>query len=139
MKVTLDERSIQSISLFQRITGAHIVDSILEDDTIYFVVKKGQYGMSVGKNGERIKKAEGLFNKKIRIFEHADTLEEFLKNAIPEAKKIDIKSETVEISVSNKERSKVLGKNGERVKILNQLIERLYGKKPLKILAPVRL
>jgi transcription termination/antitermination protein NusA len=139
MKVTLNEESIQTINFFQKLTGASVLDSIIEEDTIYFVVKKGQYGMAVGKSGERIKRAENMFKKKIRILEHGDTMEEFVKNAIREAKKIEIKGDAIQISLSGRDRAKVLGKGGEKVKILNRFIEHLYEKKTVKILAPIRL
>ncbi|MBS3054080.1 MAG: NusA-like transcription termination signal-binding factor [Candidatus Aenigmarchaeota archaeon] len=139
MKVILDEQTIQSISFFQKLTGASIIDSVTDEDTLYFVVDKGQYGMAVGRSGEKIRKAEALFKKRIRIFEYADTVEDFLKNAIPEAKKIASKDEAIEITISNHDRPKVIGRSGGKIKILNNLIERLYSKKNIRILTPMRL
>ncbi|MBI4018911.1 MAG: NusA-like transcription termination signal-binding factor [Candidatus Aenigmarchaeota archaeon] len=139
MKVILDEQTIQSISFFQKLTGAYVIDSMTDEDTLYFVVDKGQYGMAVGKSGEKIKKAEALFKKRIRIFEYADTVEDFLKNAIPEAKKIAAKDDAVEININGHDRPKVIGRNGGKIKILNNLIERLYSKKNIKLLTPMRL
>ncbi|HLD83579.1 MAG TPA: NusA-like transcription termination signal-binding factor [archaeon] len=139
MKVILDEQTIQSISFFQKLTGASVIDSLTDEDALYFVVDKGQYGMAVGKSGEKIKKAEGLFNKRIRIFEYADTVEDFLKGAIPESRKITVKDDAIEISVNGHDRPKVIGRNGGKIKILNNLIERLYSKKNIKLVTPMRM
>ena len=68
MKVTLDAQTIQSMNFFQNMTGSSVVDCITEGDGLYFVVAKGQYGLSVGKHGAKIKKAESLFKKSIKVF-----------------------------------------------------------------------
>ena len=72
MKVTLDQNMIQSISLFQNLTGSSVVDAIMDGDEIYFVVAQGSYGATVGKGGVKIKNAERVFKRLFEVVEHAE-------------------------------------------------------------------
>src|SRR3989338_8142472 len=95
MKVKLDTQLIQTINYFQNMTGSSIIDCISESDEIYFVVAKGQYGLSVGRGGSKIRNAEKMLKKNIRIFEYSEKPEEFIKNAIPETQEIIMKEDGV--------------------------------------------
>ena len=132
MKVTLDQQAIQTISLFQNITGSSVVDSI-SDDEIYFVIAEGQFGMAIGKNGSKIKKAEKIFKKPIRIFEYAASAEEFIRKIVPDALEIKKSNEEMNIKVKPTDRSRVIGKGGKNIKIINQFLSRLYGIKEMKV------
>ena len=133
MKVTLDADTIQSMNFFQNMTGSSVVDCIAEEDGLYFVVAKGQYGLSVGKHGAKIKNAERLFKKSIRVFEYSDNLEEFLKNALPEAQDITVKGKAVEVKVRKSDRAKVIGKAGKNINIIKRFLKRLFDVDDLKI------
>ena len=132
MKVTLDQQAIQTISLFQNITGSSVVDSIT-DEELYFVIAEGQFGMAVGKNGSKIKKAENVFKKPIRIFEYASTAEEFIRKIVPDAQEIKKTGEEITVKVKPADRSRVIGKGGKNIKIINQFLSRLYGIKEMKV------
>ena len=133
MKVKLDAQLIQTINYFQNMTGSSIIDCISESDEIYFVVAKGQYGLSVGRGGSKIRNAEKMLKKNIRIFEYSEKPEEFIKNAIPETQEIIMKEDGIEVRIKQQDRAKVIGKAGKNVKIINRFLERLYGKNNLKV------
>ena len=132
MKVVLASKTIQSISYFQNLTGSSVIDC-LEDDTIYFVVAKGQYGLTVGKGGEKIKNAERIFRKPIKVIEYAEDPVTFIKNMIPFASDVEIKNNFLEIKVKPNERSKVIGKQGKNVKAINKFLKRLFNLEGLKV------
>lgn len=133
MKVKLNEQTIKSINLFQNITGSSVVDCIHEKDEIYFVVASGQYGISVGKHGSKIKNAERLFKKNIYVFEYSPDLEHFIKNLIPESQEIEIDSTGIKVKVRNSDKPKVIGKAGKNIKIINRFLERLFDVDSLKV------
>ena len=133
MKVKLDTQLIQTISYFQNMTGSSVIDCISERDEIYFVVAKGHYGLSVGKGGIKIKNAEKMLKKNIRIFEYSENAEEFIKNAIPETQEIIMKDDGIEVRIKQQDRAKVIGKAGKNIKILNRFLERLYSLGNLKV------
>ena len=133
MKVTLDQNAIQSISLFQNLTGSSVVDAISEGDEIYFVIAQGQYGSTVGKNGSKIKNAERVFKKNIKVFEYSETLEEFIKNIIPSVQEFSIKEKIVMVKIKPTDKAKVIGKGGKNVKIINKFLQRLFDMEELKV------
>jgi len=133
MKVTLDQNAIQSMNIFQTLTGASVVDSISEDDEIYFVIAQGQYGSTVGKNGSKIKNAERVFKKNIKVFEYAETLEDFVKNVIPGMQEFSLKDNVITVKIKPSERARVIGKNGRNIKVINKFLQRLFDIEALKI------
>ena len=133
MKVVLATKTIQSINFFQNLTGSSVIDCIDEDNMLYFVVAKGQYGLTVGKGGEKIKNAEKVFRKPIKVIEYADDAVSFIKNVVPSATDIIVKDNFVEIKIKPNERSKVIGKQGKNIKVINKFLKRLFSLEGLKI------
>src|SRR3989338_2255385 len=109
MKVKLDTQLIQTINYFQNMTGSSVIDCINEEGEIYFVVAKGHYGLSVGRGGAKIRNAEKMLKKNIRIFEYSENAEEFIKNAIPETQEIIMKDDGIEVRIKQQDRAKVIG------------------------------
>ena len=133
MKVTLDTDAIKTISLFQSITGAVVKDYAETEDDMYFVVREGEYGLAVGKDGSKIKRAENIFKKSIKVFEYSDNLEQFVRNLIPEAQQISIKNKSIRVRIAASDRAKVIGKGGSRVKVLESFLARLHDVTDFKV------
>lgn len=133
MKVTLDKQTIESINIFQNMTGSSVIDCINEEDEIYFVVAEGQYGLSVGKGGSKIRNAENVFKKDIRVFEYSADLEKFIRNMIPDVQEISIKERYVEIKIKPSDKPRVIGKTGKNIKLMNKMLSRLFGIETLKV------
>ncbi len=125
MKITLDTETIRTISLFQKLTGTHVLDSY-DGDEIYFIVAENEYGFAVGKNGIKIKKAESVFKKPIKVFEYSPDLERFIRNMVPQTKEISNIEGKIELKVSPSDRSRVIGKAGYRVKIIENFLKRSH-------------
>lgn len=134
MKVTFDTESIKKLSLFQSMTGANVKDWAETEDEMYFVVSEGEYGLAVGKDGSKIKHAENVFKKAIKVFEYSPELEQFVKNLIPEAQNVSIKEKSIRVHIKPSDRAKVIGKGGCRVKVLGTFLEHLHEITDFKIL-----
>jgi N utilization substance protein A len=133
MKVTLDQNTIQIINMFHNLTGTNVVDCVNEDDCLYFVVAEGQYGLAVGKGGAKIRNAERVFKKPIKVFENAADLEKFVRNVVPEAEGVEIKDKLVFVRVRPQDRARVIGKAGKNVKIMNKFLQRLFDVEEMKV------
>ena len=133
MKVKLDQNTIQMISIFHNLTGTNVVDCLNEEDCIYFVVAEGQYGLAVGKGGAKIKNAERVFKKSIKVFEHSQDLEKFLHNLIPEIESMEMRNKMIFVKVSSSDRARTIGKAGKNVKVINKLLSRLFDVEELKV------
>ncbi len=133
MRITLDNNAIQSISMFEKITGATVIDSIQDEDTFYFVVANGHYGLAVGKGGIKIKNAEKIFRKSIKVFEYNDDVKIFIKNLAHDAQDVIINDKTATIKIKPSDRPKIIGKGGKNIKIITQLLERAFEIKEIKL------
>ena len=109
------------------------MDAINEGDEIYFVIAQGQYGSTVGKNGSKIKNAERVFKKNIKVFEYSENLEEFIKNIIPGVMEFSVKEKMVLVKIKPADKAKVIGKGGKNVKIINKFLQRLFDMEELKV------
>lgn len=132
MKLVLDNKIIQMIDLFQNLTGVNVVDCV-EDEELYFVVGEGQYGLAVGKNGIKIKNAERVFKKKIKVFEYSSDLMTFIKNLVPEAEEITQNENNISLRIKQNAKAKVIGKSGKNIKILNDILKRHFEIDSMKV------
>jgi len=123
------------ITLFESITGATAKDCIIDSDAnrIIFVVKKGDMGMAIGKNGTNVKRATKLIGKPVELVEAGDTPEELIKNALFPAKvyatKIfkDTSGRLVaHVAVDPKDKGLAIGKDGLKIRKARMLAKRYF-------------
>ncbi len=133
MKVTLDQNAIQSINLFQTLTGSSVIDCVNEEDVIYFVVAEGEYGLAVGKGGVKIKNAERVFKKPINVIEYSPDCQGFIRKLVPYAQEIEFKDKKVFVKVRPPDRAALIGKGGRNIKIINKLLHRLFDVEEMKV------
>lgn len=79
IKISTDE--IKYIGLFESMTGATVKDCIFEDNKnkIVYVVKEGDMGLAIGKNGTNAQKVKETLNKPIDIIEYSGILLSLLR------------------------------------------------------------
>jgi N utilization substance protein A len=131
IKITQDE--MKFIQLLQNMTGATIVDCIIDNDTIIFTVKKGEVGLAVGKGGEKIKRFRSMTNKQVEIYEYMNEAEKFIRNALKPAKVKDIRlvdrmegKKIAMVTVEPKDKGIAIGKNGDNIKKIRFLAKRYF-------------
>jgi len=131
VKITGDE--MKFIQLLQNMTGATIVDCIIDEETIIFTVKKGEIGLAVGKGGEKIKRFRALTNKQVEIFEFIEDPEKFLRNALKPANVKDIRmvdkvggGKIAMVNIDPHDKGIAIGKNGENIKKIRFLAKRYF-------------
>jgi len=135
MEVKLTTEGIRYIALFESLTGAIARDCIVdeENDRIIFVVKNGDMGLAIGKNGNNINRVKKSIGKHIEIVEHSDDLNEFVANALqPVAvKKVQVISKDYKkmayVEVMSKDKGLAIGKNGRNIQKAKVLVQRHYG------------
>ncbi len=133
--IKITENELKYMSLLQNMTGATIVDCIINDDqdNIIFTVKKGEVGLAVGRGGEKIKKFRRMTNKQVEVFEYLDKPEDFIRNALKPAKVKDIKmvdrtdgKRVAMVNVEPKDKGIAIGKNGSNIKKIRFLSTRYF-------------
>ncbi len=133
--IKITETEMRYIQLLQNMTGATIVDCIVdeEEDTIIFTVKKGEVGLAVGKGGEKIKRFRSMTNKQVEIYEYLPDAEKFIRNALKPAKVRDIRlvdrmegKKIAMVNVEPKDKGIAIGKNGSNIKKIRFLANRYF-------------
>mgnify|MGYP000321246503 FL=1 len=133
IKLTADE--IRYMALFESITGVTAKDCIIDNhaNKITFITKQNEAGLAVGKNGSKIKLLRKATGRNIEIIEYADNVQDFIKNAFIPAKvrevrvieKLD-KKKIVVVRVEEKDKGIAIGKGGEKVARVRQLLQRYF-------------
>ena len=123
------------IALLENLTGAIAKDCVLEpqDNRIIFVIRPGDMGLAIGKNGMNIERTRKVIGRPVEIVEYAETAEEFLKNIVAPAKvrgiKISNNSEgntVAQVTVDPHDKGMAIGKNGKNVVKTRLLMKRHF-------------
>ena len=131
--IKITENEMKFIQLLQNMTGATVVDCIVDDETIMFTVKKGEVGLAVGKGGEKIRRFRSMTNKQVEIYEYMNEADKFIKNALKPAKVKDIRivdrmegKKIAMVNVEAKDKGIAIGKNGDNIKKIRFLAKRYF-------------
>ena len=131
MAVTYDTEMIRTINMFESITGVDAIDAVIDEDEAYFVVPEGKAGMAIGKGGKVVKKLQNKLDRNVKIYEYSDNIGKFLNNIVPaDIRGVDIDkdgdSTEVEINVSRQNKGRVVGKNGDKIDSIRQILARTH-------------
>lgn len=124
MPVKLSTDTIRIIAAFEKVTKVHAKDCIVTEECIYFLVNPQKIGLAVGKNGTVIKELRKIFGKPIKIFGYSDDPEILIKNLIPNIKSVEINNGSATVTVPPNERTAVIGRNGNNIKIIKEILSR---------------
>jgi N utilization substance protein A len=123
------------IALLENLTGAIAKDCVVETEgnRIIFVIRPGDMGLAIGKNGMNIERARKVIGRNVEIVEYAETPEEFLKNIVAPAKvrgiKITKNSEgntTAQVTVDPHDKGMAIGKSGKNITKTRLLMKRHF-------------
>jgi len=133
--IRLTSKEMSYIALFENLTGATARDCIVDDELnrIIFIVKEGDLGVAIGKNGKNIRLLERMTSKKHEVIEYADNPAQFIRNALKPARvnevrvteRPDGKSIAV-VSVNPRDKGVAIGKNGRNAERIRFLAKRYF-------------
>ncbi len=129
---TYDTEMIRNINMFESLTDVEVRDCIIKEEEAYFIVPEGKAGMAIGKGGKVVQKVQDRLGKEVKIYEYSDNLGKFISNVIPSnLRGVDITEENgekkVEISVPQDSKGRVVGKNGDRIDTIREILKRTHG------------
>ncbi len=129
---TYDTEMIRNINMFESLTDVEVRDCIIKEEEAYFIVPEGKAGMAIGKGGKVVQKVQDRLGKEVKIYEYSDNLGKFISNVIPSnLRGVDITEEDgekkVEISVPQDSKGRVVGKNGDRIDTIREILKRTHG------------
>jgi len=124
------------IALLENLTGAIAKDCVIDQESnrIIFVIRPGDMGLAIGKNGMNIERTRKVIGRPVEIVEYAETPEEFLKNILAPAKVRGIKisrnaegANFAQVTVDPHDKGMAIGKNGRNVVKTRLLMKRHFG------------
>lgn len=131
LKLSADE--IGYIALFESKTGAVVKDCITDEDKIVFVIKKGDMGLAIGKQGINIQRIRQTMGKQVEVVEFSEKPEEFVKNILHpiRTKNVSLKEntekKTVVVKVDQRDRAMAIGKGGKNIQKVRFLAARHHA------------
>jgi len=140
LSTVLTNHELQAINLLERNTGAQAKDAVFTDSTIIFVVKTGDLGKAIGKQGRNIAALKRIFSKEIQVVEEAGELSSFVSNLFYPAQVIETKENLFEskkvllVKVDSKSKGLAIGNGGEKIKRARLLLKRHYSIDDVKII-----
>lgn len=136
MTITFNTETIRLLTLFENMTNVSVRDCFVNNNVVHYVVEEGKIGLAIGKNGNLIKKAENLLEKRIKVYEYSSDPVKFIKNLIPQSKEVLIREGVrplAEIRVDKRERGNVIGRGGKRIKVYREILKRVHNIADLRV------
>lgn len=133
MKIKLETDAVRNISIFVKLTEVSPKDCIITAECIYFVIDPSKMVFAIGKGGAKIKRLRSSFGKNVKIFGYYQDVEEMIKHMIPGLKSIKKSGESIIVSVPGSEKSRVIGRGGNNIKVIKEILKRHFAVNDLKI------
>ncbi|MCQ1535030.1 NusA-like transcription termination signal-binding factor [Methanosarcina sp. KYL-1] len=131
--IRLTAESIQYIALFENMTRAKILDCVPEEDRLVYVVKQGDMGLAIGKNGENINRVKKTLDKPIELVEYSEDPVTFIKNSFGPVSVSSVNIITKNgkrlayVDVPNKEKGLAIGRSGKNIEKVKMLARRHHN------------
>ncbi len=137
--ILLSNESMQYINMAANILKIDILDCIVSEGRLIFIVKKGHLGIAIGIKGKNLEKLRNLFKKNIKFVELDNNKEKFIQNLCRPYKVNNISIEgsgdstVVKIQANTSDKSKLIGKGGSNIDIIRKLAHRHHSIKDVQI------
>jgi N utilization substance protein A len=137
--IMLSNENMQYINMVSKITKIDILDCMITDDKLVFIVSKGQLGAAIGIKAKNLEKLRNLFKKSIKFVEYDKDRKKFVQNLCKPYKITNITLEgegdsivaKIEVDISDK--SKIIGKDGRNIEVIRNLARRHHSIKDVQI------
>ncbi|MCX6665532.1 MAG: NusA-like transcription termination signal-binding factor [Euryarchaeota archaeon] len=129
-EITLSNETVQYINMASAVSNAHIIDCVVDEERIVFVVEKGQIGIAIGAKAKNLERLRMLLKKNVKFVEYDSDKKTFIINL---CKPYKVKSVTIDdnnessvarIHVESSDKSKLIGKNGKNISMIRTVAQR---------------
>jgi N utilization substance protein A len=140
VEITFSNETVQCIRLASRYSKAQILDCVVEDDRVIFVVAKGQLGVALGLKAKNLEKLRTLFKKTVKFVEFDEDKERFIYNLCKPytLNKVVLEEDpngsvVAKVDVERREKSKLIGRDGRNINLIRKLAQRHHTIKDVQI------
>lgn len=141
-RIRLSTEEIKYMALFESMTGATTKDCIQTEDSIGFLVKKGDMGLAIGKKGSNIERVKKAINKNAWVMEFSEDIQEFAESLFQPARirnmrvnksPVNDSGKTLTLEVNKNEYKKIIGPGGSRIRLAKKLMDRHFDISDIKV------
>jgi len=138
-EIIFSNETVQYINLASKYLKANIIDCLVEEDRIIFVIEKGQIGLAIGPKAKNLEKLRSLFKKNVKFVEFDEDKERFIHNLCKPYKLNNVtiegdgNSDLVRIEINSRDKSKLIGKGGRNINMIRKLAQRHHPIKDVQI------
>ncbi|MFA5142443.1 MAG: NusA-like transcription termination signal-binding factor [Candidatus Woesearchaeota archaeon] len=136
IKRKYDLNLIKLISLFESVTHASVEDAFEFNDLQYFIIKEGDMGKAIGKNGSNYKRVEAILKRSIKVIEHSPNMETFIKNISYPYKiaKIEVGPEKITITAPDaRTRGMLIGRGASNLRAMEEMVKRYFPIEEIRV------
>lgn len=129
----LGEEELALFNLFEEISGVMPLEALNLEEAVFFIVPYKSIGKAIGKAGANVKRLEKRLGKKVFVFGNSKDIKQFVRNLfnnvrIYQIEVAEVMGEKAVIAVvEERDRKKVIGKKGIRVKGAKALLKKLFN------------
>ena len=129
----IDMQTMRYINLLDRISHVKTRKCFIYNNTIIFAVPKNQISRAIGPSAINIKKLQEKLEKKIRIIEEAEGIEDaefFISDIVSPTKfeSLEVKDREIVISAGGTQsKAALLGRNKRRFLELEKIVKGTFG------------
>lgn len=137
--ISISTETIEFIRTATNICHVDILDCLVTEDKVVFVVRQGHLGAAIGKKAKNLERLRTLFKKTIKFVEDHPDKSQFIRNLCKpyELKEISFSGSEEEplarIVVTPSDKSKIIGKNGSNIDVIRKLAQRHHNFKDVQI------
>ena len=138
-EIMFSNEVMQYINMASNIIKTDIMDCMVTEDKLIFIVKKGQLGAAIGSKAKNLEKLRRLFKKNIKVVEFDENKERFILNLCKPYKinkiTLDSSGESIvaKVEVATSDKSKIIGRGGRNIDIIRKLARRHHSIKDVQI------
>lgn len=133
MGIKLETQAVRTITAFESITNVHPRDCVITEHSVYFLVDPKKVGLAIGRNGNIIREVRKVLAKNVRVYGYASDPKALVENMVPNLKSFEMADGVITISIPMEDRTTVIGKNGENIKAMREILKRHFAIKNLRL------
>jgi len=134
-KIVYDMQTMQIITMFEQMTGAHVKDCVMGDPVI-FIVHEGEIAKAIGKGGSHVRNLEYKLKKRVKLVEfNADVLQ-FVKNLVAPLELFKANFDDSKLILSAKDlktRGLLIGRSASNLRMYEAIIQRYFPIQELRV------
>ena len=139
-EIVLSNETVQYINLAYKYSGASILDCVVEDDRVIFIVEKGQLGIAIGSKAKNLERLRMLFKKIVKFVEFDENKTRFVENLCKPYNVTKVSFEendgtsVARIEVNPRDKSKLIGKGGRNINMIRKMAQRHHQIRDVQII-----